>query len=207
MKVIHESVHEEHEEEPGSWLVSLIFWGCLIAAVGLYATVALAPKLHKYLEIRAQYTANQMRLVRLEREISYLKRVRDALENDPEFAAQMAKVDFQIGRTDTELIPVNPELSRDARDFTSGAEPAVSQVEPSHPFLELIANSHFWRSFLITMAAGLTLTAFTFLNHPQARRAREAARKRNAEPTRSKPHASFWSRYQRPAPRQKMSDV
>lgn len=207
MKVIHESILNEHNESPASWLISLIFWSCLIAAAALYAAVALAPKLQKYLEVRHQFLTNQMQLVQIERETAYLKRVRDALENDPEFAAQMAQVDFHIGRTDAEVIPVDSELMRGARDFASESSPAITRIEPSYPFLQLLAESHFWRSFLITMSAGLTLTAFTFMHHPQLKQRQAKAKAPRHVPSRPKPHSGFFARYRVPQERQKMSDV
>lgn len=190
-------------------MISLVFWTCLIAAATLYGAVALAPKVHKYLEVRHQYLTNQVRLVQIEKEAVYLKRVRDALENDPEFAAQMAKVDFQMSRGDAESIPVASDLMRGARDFTSSDKPTVPPIEPSYPFLQLLAESHFWRSFLITMSAGLTLTAFTFLHHPQMRQRREERKANRARsPAVSKPRrSSIFARYRITEDGQKVSDV
>ncbi|MDA0832424.1 MAG: hypothetical protein O2955_13280 [Planctomycetota bacterium] len=207
MKIIHDSILDEYDESPASWLISLIFWSCLIAAGTLYGAVAIAPKLQKYLEVRHQFLANQMHLVQIEKETAYLKRVRDALENDPEFAAQMAQVDFQIGRTDAEMIPVDSELMRGARDFSSESSPTIAPIEPSYPFLQVLAESHFWRSFLITMSAGLTLTAFTFLHHPQFKQKRSKVKTPRQQSSHPKPHLGFFARYRLPDERQKVSDV
>ena len=167
---------ESHESRLG-WLVSLLFWSCLLIAATCYALVALAPKLVTHFGIREDRYANQVRLVALERQVSYLERVVQALESDPAFAAQLARIDFDASRPGEERIAVGAELSLNAREVA--ASDHVDEVQ-SHwyaPALQRLANDTKLRRQLLVVAALLTVFSFTFLQESQSPQLEAAAGK------------------------------
>lgn len=168
-----ESAHP-NAAEPG-WLVSLLFWLALLVAAVLYGAVALAPKYLAYLESRHAFHGNQIRLIALQQNERYLEKTVAALENDPDFAAELARVDFNATRPGEEKIPVDPHLSLDAR-----AEPELSITNPRLPWyaplVTLIAENERLRRNLLIAAAAVVLLAFTFLHESEAPRIRSAAR-------------------------------
>ena len=151
-----------------SWMVSLAFWLTLIVAGGLYACVALSPKLTKYLRIQADFHATQIELVGLEREVQYLDRVASALER-PDFSEELARVDFDAARPGDERIRVNPIGSPVDRDALDAGVPEDSVVRPSvslpwyMPLVEMMATDQKLRRGLLISAAVIVLLAFTFL--------------------------------------------
>ncbi|MFQ5735214.1 MAG: septum formation initiator family protein, partial [Planctomycetaceae bacterium] len=110
-----------------SIVVSAAFWLALFAAAGFYALVALSPKLSTYLEQRSRRRENQLRLVLLERQVLYLKRVERALQSDPEFAAELARKELGASRPGEETFPVGGELALEAgirgRGFPKASPP------------------------------------------------------------------------------------
>lgn len=160
--------------EPG-WFISLLFWLTLLIAALLYAAVALAPKYLAYLESRRAFHANQMRLVALQHNERYLQKTVAALESDPLFAAELARVDFNAFRPGEEKIPVDPHLSLDAR-----TEPELRVTNPRLPWyaslVTVAAENEPLRRNLLIAAAVIVLIAFTFLHESEAPRIRSAAR-------------------------------
>lgn len=147
-------------------MTSLLFWLCLVLAASMYGGVALAPKLLSWLTLKQEHYTHQVRLVELERKVKYLGRVVDAMENDAEFAAQLARVDFDAARPGDERIAVDPMLSLDARE-----RPAATPVLPRTasllaPLLRQVTDRPELRRALLTIAAALILFAFTFLQEP-----------------------------------------
>ena len=161
--------------EPG-WIVSLLFWLALLTAAVLYAAVALAPKYLAHLESRRAFRANQTRLVALQQNERYLQRTVAALESDPQFAAELARVDFNALRPGEEKIPVDSHLSLDAR-----AEPELRVTNPRLPWyaplVTVAAENERLRRNLLIAAALVVLLAFTFLHESEAPRIRSAARR------------------------------
>ena len=163
-------VRKDHEagEPERAWLVSLSFWLCLLTAAGMYASVSLAPKFLTYLTLRHQHATNRVELVRLQRQVHYLSKVGEALENEPDFAAELARIDFDAARPGDERIPVDRTLSLDARAEPDQELPAVT-LPWYTPLVELLAGHRRLRTVTLVAAALLTLFAFTFLHDSQAR--------------------------------------
>lgn len=152
--------------EPG-WLVSCAFWTCLFCSAGSYSAVVLAPKLVTSAELTRVHRANQWRLVELQRQIEYLKRVIDAHEFDPAFARERARSDFELRPADEEEIPVSSHLrlqighpeSRPAR------LPDKDPGDPWYlPWLRHIVTRPAIATGLLAGAALTIVLAFTFLN-------------------------------------------
>ena len=156
-------------EEPagGSWVVAVLFWITILIAGVLYAAVALSPKLLVYLNLRDEHYQTQVKLVTLERRVGYLKRVMHALEHDPEFAAEQARVELGLNRPGDEQIAVDSSLH-----FTPDADfdPSVfrESILPWYaPLLEVFAQNQKTRRGLLIAAVCLMMLAFTFLQESQ----------------------------------------
>jgi cell division protein FtsB len=160
--------------EPG-WLASLLFWLALLVGAALYGVVALAPRYLAYLESWRDFRANQVQLVALQQNERYLERTVAALGRDPQFAAELARVDFNAVRPGEETIPVDPHLSLDAR-----TEPEVRVTSPRLPWyaplVAIVAEQERLRRNLLIAAAVTVLFAFTFLHESETPRIRSAAR-------------------------------
>lgn len=155
---------EPPEAETASWAVSLCFWLTLILAAGVYATVALAPKVAVWSQVRFEHRRNAADLIRLEQDVDYLERVQEALETDPEFVERLAGLSQQNADDGQEFIPVSGTLL-----FGYTAEQADSRLQrPAEPrfhgLIMALATHVRLRTGLLTFAAGLTIFAFAFLN-------------------------------------------
>ncbi|MDQ3333522.1 MAG: hypothetical protein M3552_23230, partial [Planctomycetota bacterium] len=140
-----------------SWGETLAFWGALLIAGGLFAAVALAPKLETLAELKLRYAENQHRLVAMERQANELQSVADALEHDPAFASELAKLEFAAGRRGDESIAVAAELrlggQRDAMlDATTPPNTAGSVTQA---MLSPLANHRGLRIAMLMVAGGL----------------------------------------------------
>lgn len=163
------NVVSQSEERDGGWGVTFAFWGTLLVAGALFAVVSLAPKLKRLAELDAKYAENQLRLVELERQAIELEKVAEAIEHDPAFAAELARLEFAAG-SDGERIDVPAELRLGAGE--DAAEPATAAVK-SHwsvppEVLGPLATHRGLRATLLATAAVLVLVAFVFLNEEQA---------------------------------------
>jgi cell division protein FtsB len=157
--------------DSGTWPVSVAFWLCLFAAGSAYAGVALAPKLVAYLELRHQYVAGQTALVELERRNLHLERVTAALESDPQFAAELSRVNLDAARPGEERIAVDPSFHLEARPTDAPAE----SVEPAWylPHVRRLAGDAKLRQRALIAAGVVVVLAFALLhdaNGPLARR-------------------------------------
>lgn len=156
------------DKPAGSWIVAFLFWGTVLISAGLYAAVALSPKLLVYLHLRDEHYRTQVELLTLEHRVLYLKQVMHALENDPEFAAEQARVELGVERPGDERIAVDESLH-----FTpdSQFDPSVfkASILPWYTSLvEVFATDQKTRRGLLVAAACLSLFAFTFLQESQA---------------------------------------
>lgn len=161
-----EPAAEESEmisQTAGSFLVSVAFWLSLLISAGMYASVALSPKLADWIKVRQQYLTNAARLKQLDEEVNYLERVANALKSDPEFARRLVKSHQNPQSIDAEFLPVSPELLFGGTSPTSEDIPAVVQPAVAEMVFHL-ASDRQHRSYLLAGAAGLTLLAFTLLN-------------------------------------------
>jgi cell division protein FtsB len=161
------------DASPAGWLASLLFWLAVLAAAGMYALVALSPKVLAWHEERERWHGNQERLVRLERKVLYLKHVAQALESDPEFAAELARVELHASRPGDERLPVEGQLSLAA---DSGKGESEQPTPPSAFRLPLSTLRDFaedarLRRWTLLAAAGLVVFAFTFLQVSPVREA------------------------------------
>jgi cell division protein FtsB len=166
-----------------AWLTSLLFWFAVLAAAGMYALVALSPKVLAWQEERARWRENQERLVWLERKVDYLKQVAQALESDPEFAAELARIELNASRPGDERLPVEGPLTlaadNDRRSEVGGRRSALpsSDLRPLPSAIRLppstlreFAEDAERRRWTLVAAAVLVVIAFTFLQDSPARR-------------------------------------
>lgn len=149
--------------EESGWGSSALFWLCLLVAAAMYGSVALAPKLLASLTLKREHYAQQVRLVDLERRVAYLDRVVEAMESEPEFAAQLARVDFDAARPGDERISVEPALSLDAREIAPSQATPASAATMLIPLLRQLTDRHELRRALLTISAALVIFAFAFL--------------------------------------------
>lgn len=136
----------------------------LLLAATIYASVALSPKMLTWLRIRGDYVANQIQLVRLEEQVLYLDSVADALETDPDFAAEMARAEFNAYRAGDERIPVDQSLSLSSRTAPASVERPDVRLPWYLPIVQRLATSQRLRRVLLAISAGLIIFSFTFLN-------------------------------------------
>lgn len=157
-----DSTHTNTAEDGPSWTVSLCFWVALIVAVGVYASVALAPKFCVWNEVRLEYRQNVSQLIQLEHDVAYLERVEAALKSDPEFRDRVSGMTESFSK-DQEFIPVSGTLL-----FGQSDQPVNAAVAPEmpgyHAYVVQLASQRTLRMSLLIFAALLTVFAFTFLN-------------------------------------------
>lgn len=145
------------------WLASLLFWGCLLVAVSLYGVVVLSPKVIAFLELDQEYRTNQARLVRMERQVEYFDKVAGALEKDPAFAAELARIEFDASKPGEERIAVDKRLSLQA---PKPANQVIDDVDPIPwyvPTLKTLVENEDHRNLFLAGAVTLVIFAFTFL--------------------------------------------
>ena len=164
------TAHSPSTTEPrNAWVSNLAFWFCLIAAAGIYAVVALSPKVLAYVRLQNECYANQVRLVSLERQVQYLGSVAAALKSEPEFAAELARVEFDAVRPGDERIPVDRHLSIDAPVRKPVPNALSAQTSWTEMLLEPFAHHRTIRLTLLAIAGAIVLTAFTFLIEPSTK--------------------------------------
>ncbi len=160
----------ETAAQPGGWFASVLFWLALLVAAVLYASVVLAPKVLAYLDLRDEYVANQVELVAREREVNYLSSVAGALRSDPDFAAELARIDFDAVRPGEERIAVEEHLSLQPRSL----EAAAAVEPPNVPYAEFarelaaLADRPKYRTGALLSSVILVVIAFSFFNGFQA---------------------------------------
>jgi cell division protein FtsB len=156
--------------EPGFRpLAALSFWCSLFLAAGLFAVLALAPKLRTYRELAREQEGLERQLVTTERRTEALAKVADALEHDPQFAAELARANFDASSGSEERIPVDPQLSLAAWDSTgsdaqaehpSGHSRLLDGSGLDGPLLDQLADDRSVRTPLMAASSILLLVAF-----------------------------------------------
>jgi hypothetical protein len=146
---------------------ALAFWCWLAIATGLFAAVALAPRVRTFLNLRQEYVALQRKLVAEERRVDYLRRVSDALKSDPEFSGELARLDLQATGPE-ERIPVDPKLILNAAppDVFPDADAVAGETrasEMSQSLVNTLADDRMVRRNLLGASAVIMVAAFTFL--------------------------------------------
>jgi hypothetical protein len=145
----------------------------LALSASLFATVFLAPRLRTFRDLRREYDGLQRELLTSERQVDYLQKVVDALRHDPEFAAELARVDFGVSGSE-ERIPVAAQLSLTGEPPVEN-ESAEGVVRPfpqnllDTPLLDTLTDDRSVRRSLLGAASLLLLIAFTFLCETRSR--------------------------------------
>ena len=156
------------------WILSALFWPALLFAAGLYGVVALSPKLQTYLKKRKAWHDRQERLVALERRVHYLQRVAKALEHDPEFKAEVARIELDASRPGDERLPVDSDLTLEAVNVPN-SRPRGDE-EPAYLFvIQQCAENKPLRQLLLGGAVLTVLFGFTYLHESQIGRIRKTA--------------------------------
>lgn len=157
------SVDSATRSNQQSVAVSLAFWITLTVAFGMFAVAALASRLTEMGELRnrADGLREEMRL--LDERCVKLAQIRDALRDDPEFAARWARADFATGRSRDETVLVDAAVT-----IADLLRPPVTQRAQHHrPWWLLVVSSiESARSLnrgLFVAGLILTIVAFTFL--------------------------------------------
>jgi len=144
-------------------IAALAFWCSLFLAAGLFAVLALAPKLRTYHDLSQEYDSLQRQLVSTERRTESLAKVADALQHDPQFATELARTNFDAP-SDEAQIPVGPQLSLAAWDEGPAVpEPANRQpcdVLADEQLLKTLADDRSVRVPLMAASSLLVLVAF-----------------------------------------------
>lgn len=143
--------------------MSLIFWLCLLVAAGLFGLVSLAPKFSVYLHLRSQFDNNQRKLVALEEQAEQLGRVVHAIQNDPDFVAELTRIEFDAIGPDEEVIPVDEELQFDAAKVQTAVPELNVRPEWYEPYVLYLASNGNIRLVLLGAAAVLVIFSFTLL--------------------------------------------
>jgi hypothetical protein len=160
-----------------NWLVSLLFWACLLIAVGLYGVTVLSPKLVSFLELDQEYRENQVRLVRMEQQVEYFNKVAGALEKDPAFASELARIEFNATRPGEERIAVDQRLSLQAPQPPATNPEAVAALPWYVSPVKTFVDNEDHRNLMLAGAAALVILAFTFLQEsPASTQVRRRAR-------------------------------
>lgn len=155
-----ESPQSESRERTESF-VSVVFWCTLFCAAGIYASVALAPKVQQLLVLERDRAANQWHLVALDDRVQHLGKVARALEKDPDFAAELARSRFGALSAGQAAVSVSEELR-----LNTSAAPRARRVDLPwfYPLVRLLAESTAVRWTLLTLSAGMLLLGFAFLH-------------------------------------------
>jgi hypothetical protein len=164
---------DDRGEAPFRPLAALAFWASLFAAAGLFAVLALAPKLRMYRELSRDYDRLEHQLVATERRTESLAKVADALEHDPQFAAELARVDFDSPRKE-ERIAVGPQLSLSVWDSEPAGADAGARPSPAAlldgALLKTLSDDRTVRLPLMAASSLLVLAAFVLCNERRAKR-------------------------------------
>lgn len=156
-----------------AWWGAFSSWVFLWTAAGLFAAVVLAPKLLVRELLVRRHSDNQFRLVLLEQQVERVREVGRALQQHPDFAASLARIDFEPHlNPDRRVIPMPRELSLDL----SGIDELPDIVSVPYPWYtsllkELTLNRTLTRGCLL-LASMLTILAFLTTN---GRRRQESA--------------------------------
>ena len=149
-------------ETLSGFAVSLLFWFSLLIAAAAFAAVGLSPKLLEQARLSSEYATNQHRLVQIEHQNEQLQRVIDAIQNDPEFAAEMTRVEFDAVRSGEEIIPVEAGLRLEPRGLENiASRPAAARIW-YRPLVAPFAENDSLRRGLLGAASILIIVSFTW---------------------------------------------
>ncbi|MFV0444329.1 MAG: hypothetical protein ACK5Q5_12235 [Planctomycetaceae bacterium] len=152
-------------------VLSLGFWGCLIAAGALFGAVSLAAKVVCREDLVRDHAHRQGELLTLQREVQHLQQVANELRSDSRLAASVARQAWPFEPNHLVSIPLTGELQHDPRQLPPDPIDVVYEEPIYLPLLQSLADSprRRWRwSFL---AAGLLVFGFVFLHENAGSRA------------------------------------
>lgn len=140
--------------------IAPLFWLCLIVSAALYAPCALASRVVAWAQLQQKHDRNQAELVAAQQQVQHLLRVADALEADPAFAAQLARVELGAAPAGTRVIALPAELANDPR-----IPPPAPAIAPPRspwylPLMQRIATDSSLRRNMLLTAAGVFLFGF-----------------------------------------------
>jgi hypothetical protein len=145
----------------------MAFWLALFLALGLFAGVALAPRLLDQIHLSRAFQRNQARLAELERQVERLDRVILAQRSDPAFAREQARADFgsdfELSSSDEQRLPVAGHLTLSIGASDGGRPGSTFDLPWYEPLVRLPVESRRTSNLLLTLAATLIIAAFTYL--------------------------------------------
>lgn len=147
-------------------VTSILFWLVLLTAAALYAGVALAPKIVQWQRWQQAYVAQRYQLVEQENQVDALRRMVAALDQDPQFVAELVRLELDASAAGEEVIPVDDSLTHDPRTLVTAPSHSAPPIttDPWEPWLLVLSTHDSLRTGLLTAAAILVITAFTFLH-------------------------------------------
>jgi hypothetical protein len=151
------------ESNRQSLAVSLAFWITLTVAFGMFAVAALSSRLTEMGELRNRADGLRNEMLLLDERCAKLVQIRDALRDDPEFAARWARADFATGRARDETVLVDAAVT--IADLLM--PPVRPRAEIHRPWWLLVVSSiesaRGLNRSLFVAGLILTIVAFTFL--------------------------------------------
>lgn len=120
-----------------STAISIIFWLLLLVCAGMYASLAVAPKLVERRNLQAQQGGLAKRLSEQQQEVHHLSRVAQAIRNDPDFLNRLAANEFAMSPGGSVQYRVASELDFDAR---VPQIVAISTIEPALWYDEIVES-------------------------------------------------------------------
>lgn len=151
--------------EPWSGMaVSMTFWLLLLAAAVLFAFVSLSPKALTYLTLWDQFQSQQEELVQLEQQQTELNRVIAALNDDPQFAAEMARLEFDAVRPGEEILTVESSLALEPHAVRKSPAGRSERGSAWRPWIAAAVQSQSLRMGCLLAAATLVLVAFGWMH-------------------------------------------
>lgn len=154
---------------PTAWiggLTSMLFWLVLLTAAAVYSAVALAPKILHWQNWQEVYVRQRYELVDREQQLAALERMVNALDEDPKFIADLARLEMDAPEPGMDSVPVEPELQHDPRQLRAAKSAGLMATPPPpwQPWLLVLATQPALRTGLLAAAAILVVAAFTFLH-------------------------------------------
>lgn len=143
----------------GLFLGMVSFWVILLLAAIIFAAVALAPGALRWFQLRDQVHRNASQMLRLERDVEQLSRIRTTLETDADYRRQQASKGSPLDRQlDAVKRPPERRKSPSAAATVRVFGPGGAEI------LGLVGRDPPLRKTLLGIAALMVLIAFTFLN-------------------------------------------
>ncbi len=110
----------------------MFFWLVLLVASAMYASVALAPKILIWQSWQNFYVSQRYQLIEREDQLAAMERMVVALEEDPQFVAELAQLEMEAPPLDAESLRMNGDLSHDPRELPSApSSPRALSTAPA----------------------------------------------------------------------------